>query len=65
MPAGRLPAGSCYTSLTVTVIGSNLPHSVQNVVPTLEADGSDYAAQTYFLPRGFDLIDTTWSQPSC
>ncbi len=65
MPAAQTPAGTCYTSLVVTLIGSGLPKTVTNIVPEISSAGSDEAATFYFNSRGFDLITTAWSNPIC
>jgi hypothetical protein len=65
IPPAPTPPGSCNTSLIVTVVGSGLPRTVTNIVPQLSSSGTDDPARLYFGNRGFDLIETSWSQPTC
>jgi hypothetical protein len=65
MPTIGLPSGSCFTSLTLTMITSSPPHTITNLVPEIESSGDDDAMTRYLAGRGIALIRTAWSQPSC
>lgn len=65
MPTLPLPSDACSTSLIVTVVGTNMPGSIPNLVPQLASSGDDRSAATYFHARDFTLLETAWTQPVC
>jgi len=65
MPTLPLPTEACGTSLIVTVVGTNMPGTIPNLVPQLASSGSDLPAADYFHARDFTLLETAWTQPVC
>src|SRR5262249_39085593 len=58
MPTLPVPSEACSTSLIVTVVGTNMPGTIPNLVPQLASSGDDQPATDYFRDRDFTVLET-------